>query len=297
MGRGRLLQRQQGVGGAGVGVREHAGHQVREDPDPVGAAGRKPAPSIRPTTAARVNRRGGAGPPSVLAPAGWPAPVPIPASSRRASSNRPASARWITAATELAASTLTAPEGRSTWAIDAMASAGESTYSSTLWQSTRSALASPATMARSATSPWTILSETFISADRRPAPASESGLGSITVTLWPRLASGTANPPVPPPALTMSSRARPVRATSAETSVRRASRMTAVRASSYRLQGRPGASAAPGWDDAPAVSMPSAPAGPVPSSALTAPVPPSAPPARRSPANCRPPCPALAPPM
>ncbi len=76
-----------------------------------------------------------------------------------------------------------------------MASAGESTYSSTLWQSTRSALASPATVARSATSPWTTLSGTFSSAARRSAAASESGLGSITVTLWPRPASGTANPP------------------------------------------------------------------------------------------------------
>src|SRR5215467_6402834 len=236
---------------------------------------RRPAPSIRPTTAARVNRRGPPGlvpaAPVAGGPGGWPDPPPISASSRRASSNRPASARWITAATELAASTLTAPAGRSTWAIDAKASAGESTYSSTLWQSTRSALASPATTARSATSPWTTLSGTFISAARRSAAASESGLGSITVTLWPRPASGTANPPVPPPASRMSSRARPSSATSAEITVWRMSRTITVRASSYRLQGRPGGAA----------TAPAADPG-------------GAPPARRSPATANLPVPTLA---
>src|SRR5262249_56780885 len=59
-------------------------------------------------------------------------PGPMPVSSRRASSNRPARARWITAATALAVSTLTAPPGRSAAAIAAIAAGGESTYSSTL---------------------------------------------------------------------------------------------------------------------------------------------------------------------
>src|SRR4051812_6793987 len=39
-----------------------------------------------------------------------------------------------------------------------------------------------------------------LSAARRSNAASESGLGSTTVTRWPSSASGTANPPVPPPA-------------------------------------------------------------------------------------------------
>src|SRR4051812_16288506 len=44
------------------------------------------------------------------------------------------------------------------------------------------------------------------SAARRSRAARESGLGSTTVTRWPSSASGTANPPVPPPASRMSSR-------------------------------------------------------------------------------------------
>ncbi len=52
----------------------------------------------------------------------------------------------MTAPTALAASTLTAPPGRSTEAIAAIAAAGESTYSSTLWHRTRSAFFSPATV-------------------------------------------------------------------------------------------------------------------------------------------------------
>ncbi len=141
----------------------------------------------------------------------------------------------MTAATALVASTLTAPPGRSTLATVVMAAAGESTYSRTLWHSTRSAPCSPMTAARSPTSPWTARSCTFISAARRCAAASESGLGSITVTVWPCPASGTAEPPVPPPASTMSSRDRPVSATSPVTTARSTSRMTAVRASSYRF--------------------------------------------------------------
>ena len=96
----------------------------------------------------------------------------------------------MTAATALVASTLTAPPGRSTLATVVMAAAGESTYSRTLWHSTRSAPCSPMTAARSPTSPWTARSCTFISAARRCAAASESGLGSITVTVWPWPASG-----------------------------------------------------------------------------------------------------------
>ena len=141
----------------------------------------------------------------------------------------------MTAAIALAASTLTAPPGRSTLATVPMAAAGESTYSSTLWQSTRSAPCSPMTAARSPTSPWTARNRTLISAARRCAAASESGLGSITVTVCPCPARGTADPPVPPPASTMSSFDRPVSATSPVTTARSTSRMTAVRASSYRF--------------------------------------------------------------
>ena len=138
----------------------------------------------------------------------------------------------MTAATALVASTLTAPPGRSTLATVVMAAAGESTYSRTLWHSTRSAPCSPITAARSPTSPWTARNCTLISAARRCAAASESGLGSITVTVCPWPARGTADPPVPPPASTMSSRDRPVSATSPATTARSTSRMTAVRASS-----------------------------------------------------------------
>ena len=141
----------------------------------------------------------------------------------------------MTAATALVASTLTAPPGRSTLATVVMAAAGESTYSRTLWQSTRSAPCSPTTAARSPTSPWTARNCTLISAARRCAAASESGLGSITVTVCPWPARGTAAPPVPPPASTMSSRDRPVSATSPVTTARSTSRRTAVRASSYRF--------------------------------------------------------------
>ena len=83
----------------------------------------------------------------------------------RASAYFPASARCSTAATVLAASTLTVPPGRSTRATAASAADGESTYSSTLWQITRSAPPSPAPgsptrAGRSAASPWTSVSVT-----------------------------------------------------------------------------------------------------------------------------------------
>ena len=143
--------------------------------------------------------------------------------------NRPASARCRTAATALAASTLTVADGRSTAAIAVIASAGESTYSSTLWQMTRSAAFVPATLSRLAASPCTAVSRAPASAARRCAAASASGLGSTTVTLCPRAANGTASPPVPPPTSTMSSACLPVSATRAETTSRRTSQTSEKR--------------------------------------------------------------------
>ena len=88
----------------------------------------------------------GGGRPSRPGPCpGWPTSR---SSSARASANRPATARCRIAAATLAASTLTVPPGRSTRATAASASAGESTYSRTLWQITRSADASPTTLSR-----------------------------------------------------------------------------------------------------------------------------------------------------
>src|SRR5262249_51541368 len=69
---------------------------------------------------------------------------------------------------------------------------------------------------------------TFCSAARRCAAASESGLGSITVTEWPRLARGTANPPAPPPASTMSRQPRPGSAARDAATTSRPSRTTGV---------------------------------------------------------------------
>ena len=86
------------------------------------------------------------------------------------------------AAATLAASTLTVPPGRSTRAIAPSASAGDSTYSRTLWQITRSPACSPTTVSSPAASPWMALIRTSTSAARRCAAASESGLGSTTVT-------------------------------------------------------------------------------------------------------------------
>src|SRR5690606_28160316 len=83
-----------------------------------------PASASRPVSAPPVKRRG-VGSRSPQLPSGS-------ASTAPASSNCPASARWTAAPTGLAASTLTAPPGRSSPAIAARASAGSSTYSSTL---------------------------------------------------------------------------------------------------------------------------------------------------------------------
>ncbi len=143
--------------------------------------------------------------------------------------NRPASARCRTAATALAASTLTVAAGRSTAAIAVIASAGESTYSSTLWQMTRSAAFVPTRLSRLAASPCTAVSRAPASAARRCAAASASGLGSTTVTLCPRAANGTASPPVPPPTSTMSSACLPVSATRAETTSRSTSQTSEER--------------------------------------------------------------------
>src|SRR3984885_13835379 len=190
---------------------------------PCASPARSPARSSRAVSSGRVNRRATDG--------AWPAPEETvlddvgPGSSASASAYFPASARCSTAATVLAASTLTVPPGRSTRATAASAASGESTYSSTLWQITRSApvrsaLApavpgSPTSAGRSTASPWTSVSVTPLSAARQPAAARASGLGSTTVTRWPRLAMLTANPPVPAPTSTMSRAARPDCATRA----------------------------------------------------------------------------------
>ena len=91
---------------------------------------------------------------------------------------------------------------------------GESTTSSTLWQSTRSALSAGTRSASASASPCTARtrSPTPASAARRVSAASASGLASTTVTSWPDRASGTANPPVPPPTSTTVSRSRSRRA-------------------------------------------------------------------------------------
>src|SRR3954452_16278239 len=66
-----------------------------------------------------------------------------------------------------------------------------------------------------------------LSAARRSNAASESGLGSTTVTRWPSARAGTPTPPVPPPASTTERAASPdVRVDSAS---RRTSQTTAVR--------------------------------------------------------------------
>ena len=170
---------------------------------PCASPARSPACSTSAVSSGRVNRRGvlAAGSVSIL----------------RASAKRPARARCRTAATALDASTLTVADGRSTRAIAFIASAGSSTYSSTLWQMTRLAAAGPATLSRLPASPWTEVRRAPASAARRCAAASASGLGSTTVTLCPRAANGTASPPVPPPTSMMSRAARPVAAVRAET--------------------------------------------------------------------------------
>ena len=71
--------------------------------------------------------------------AGRPRRTKVEQEEAKLASKRPARARWMTAATALVASTLTAPPGRSTLATVLMAATGESTYSRTLWHSTRSA--------------------------------------------------------------------------------------------------------------------------------------------------------------
>ena len=96
---------------------------------------------------------------------------------RRASSKCPASARCSTAATWLAASTLTAPPGRTVRAIEAIAAAGSSTYSSTLWHSTRSAVSGPTRSSRSSASPCRARTATPASAARRSRPAERVGAG------------------------------------------------------------------------------------------------------------------------
>src|SRR5579859_3959924 len=194
---GGLLKRPQRLGGSRVAVEQRAGHQPGEDPQPVRLPGAQPR---------------------LLHQRGQPGEREPPRSAlRRVGQQRPARARCRTAATALAAITLTVADGRSTRAIALIASAGSSTYSSTLWQMTRSAAADPTRLSRLAASPCTEARRTPASAARRCAAASASGLGSTTVTLCPRAANGTASPPVPPPTSTMSRAGRPVAATRADT--------------------------------------------------------------------------------
>src|SRR6202035_1251998 len=179
---------------------------------PCASPTRSPAPSISAVSSGRVNRRATDGARPALDDTALDSA--LPGSMASASAYLPASARCSTAATVLAASTLTVPPGRRTRAIAASAASGESTYSSTLWQITRSAPfrsapappvpGSPTSAGRSTASPWTSVSVTPVSAARQPAAARASGLGSTTVTRWPWLAMLTANPPVPAPTSTMS---------------------------------------------------------------------------------------------
>ena len=210
--RGGLLERAQRVGG--VTGEQRAGISPPKTRSPCASPARNPAASISAVSSGKVNRRG------VVPGAGAPL-----TSSARASAKRPAKARWSTAATTLDASTLTVADGLSTRAMELIASAGDSTYSSTLWQMIRSAAATPATPSRLAASPCTEVRRAPASAARRCAAASASGLGSTTVTLCPRAANGTASPPVPPPTSTMSSACLPVSATRAETTARSTSQI------------------------------------------------------------------------
>src|SRR5690606_15052829 len=150
-------------------------------------------------------------------------------SSASASARCPARARCSTAATALAVITLTVPPGRVTETTSRSAASGSSTYSRTLCTRTRCALASGSRSPRSRVSPWTAFTRTPASAARRSRAASESGLGSTTVTRCPSSASGTAAPPVPPPASTISRGAADSSAARANSAVS-ASQTTAVRA-------------------------------------------------------------------
>ena len=124
------------------------------------------------------------------------------ASSSPASVSRPAATRAMTAATRLAARTLAMPPGRSTAAIwaervgrvvddfeDAVTHDGVDSFRAE--QLDHAGRRRPGCRAPVAAVP--------VSAARRSSAASASGLGSITVTEYPSSASGTANPPVPPP--------------------------------------------------------------------------------------------------
>ena len=137
-------------------------------------------------------------------------------SSAPAMSRWPPTARESTAATRLATSTLATPPGRSAAARAFTTVTGSSTTSSRLWQRTRSALSDATSPASASPSPWTARtrSATPASAARRVSAASASGLASTTVTSCPACASGTANPPVPPPTSTTVNRCPPTRSSS-----------------------------------------------------------------------------------
>ena len=183
-----------------LAVEQPAGHQVGEDPHPVHLPGAKPV-------AASSSRQALAGEPP-----------------RRRVADRPsgprASARILAGLVEAAGERAVQRRGdrvggqhadrrRPGAAVPAMAviaPTGSSTYSSTLWHSTRSAPPAASSSPRSAASPCRARTCTPASAARRSSAASESGLESTTVTHVPRSARGTAKPPVPPPASTMSSR-------------------------------------------------------------------------------------------
>src|SRR2546423_894823 len=123
------------------------------------------------------------------------------ASTAAAASRWPPIARDSTAAARLATSTLAAPPGLSVAESWATTSAGSSTTSSRLWHRIRSAQPGGTSSASRSPSPWTavIRSATPASTARRVSAARASGLASTTVTRCPASASGTANPPVPPP--------------------------------------------------------------------------------------------------
>ncbi len=202
---GGALEVEQGLGGLGVAVDEGAGQQVGEEPDAVHEpdVDRFPASAEQGEqrrTAASPNRRG-TGSPSPPRPVGS-------SSSRRASANRPESARASTAPSRWATSTLTQPAGPERCRRRRAAPrAGRrrtrerrGTARGRRRPRRRRSARAPASPCSARTRP-----ATPASAARRCSAARASGLGSTTVTRCPSPASGTANPPVPPPTSTTSS--------------------------------------------------------------------------------------------
>ena len=206
MSRGRLLQRQQRVGGPGSASANMPGTRSGEDPDAVGARrARRPAPSIRPDHRRQGEppRQGGSGaePGRVAADPGQQPPCVVEPAGERAVDHR--RNRTGGEHADRAGGPQHLGDGRP-WRPPGSrrtpARCGRA-------PDPRSPRRPPC--ARSATSPWTTLSGTFISAARRAAAASESGLGIDHRHVMAQAGQRHGEPPVPPPASRMSSRARP----------------------------------------------------------------------------------------